>query len=462
MFASLAETVRYIPKQVVYHAGDAVNAQGLFFIVEGSCTVSKCVELKELTKMQLEQSGHGIRLGHGITPTNAALQPPGPAGSTTLSVSSIPARWTNLNEKQSDSAYEVKLRTLESRQWFGYCTMLNMAVRQSTVTSAEHSIALVWSDHALNEFFSRFPGTSALLRDCIGGQKLMRELCNTSFLTNLQEEHAALLTTLFQSRYVPANTVIFEGQRRNEADTPVGWIRSRALSHPLCVFCSEGDPASESSSLFMLVSGSAVMYQAVPGGGQNLVKAIEPGAFFGEACMLFRLPRIGTVRTNHASLLMELSLASFTSFLRYTPYLGVDVKKAFNNNSIASVYLMQNPVILQAFTEFCAAEHSGENVEFFAAAKQFRTSPLRQKALITLDARSIFDKFVSASASSQVNLFSTTRDRIASAIEHNIINKLTFEEAEEEILHLMDRDSFNRFKQSGMFQEALQRCRDKQ
>lgn len=143
----------------------------------------------------------------------------------------------------------------------------------------------MWS-HA--EFFLTYPSASSLLRNGLAGQRLMRELCNASFLTNLQDDHAALLCTLFQSRWIPANTVVFQ----------------------------EGEHSSECSSLFMLVSGSAVMYQAAPGGGQskhdnrrrspinaialadprhlvchvwfcagqNLVKAIEPGAFFGEAC----------------------------------------------------------------------------------------------------------------------------------------------------------------------------------
>lgn len=100
-------------------------------------------------------------------------------------------------------------------------------------------------------------------------------------------------------------------------------------------------------------------------------------------------------------------------------------------------------------------------VEFFRDAKAFRTSGLRSKALVQLDARDIYQKYVDIKSDRQVNLFSATRDRIASAIEHSIINKLTFEEAEEEILHLMDRDSFSRFKASGLFQEALQKCRDK-
>jgi len=280
-------------------------------------------------------------------------------------------------EKANESAFDVQLRTIESKQWFGYCTMLNMSHRQSTVTATEHTICLVWSNQSLNEFFGRCPGTSALLRDGLAGQRVMRELSNASFMTNLADEHAALLTTLFQSRFIPANTVIFE----------------------------EGENAADSSSLFVLVSGSAVMYQAVPGGGSNLVKAIEPGDFFGEACMLFKLPRIGTgqnpathknmglwrassgcvflflllttacvaagcmygcmgsVRTNHASLVMELSFSSFASFLKYTPHLGVDVKRAFNNNSILSIYLMQNPVILAAFREFCLTEQSSENVD---------------------------------------------------------------------------------------------------
>ena len=108
-----------------------------------------------------------------------------------------------------------------------------MTVRQSTVTATEHTMCLVWSEANLNELFSLFPGTSALLRDAIAGYRVMNELRNASFLTNLQEEHSALLCTLFQPRYIPANTVIFE----------------------------EGEPSTDSSLLYFLIQGSAVMYQ---------------------------------------------------------------------------------------------------------------------------------------------------------------------------------------------------------
>jgi hypothetical protein len=98
-----------------------------------------------------------------------------------------------------------------------------MSIRQSTITCLEHSVCLVWEESQLNDFFSRYPGWSALLRDGLAGHRLMRELSNASFLTNLQDEHAALLTTLFQSRSVPSNTVIFE-----EASSPR--IASRSSS----------------------------------------------------------------------------------------------------------------------------------------------------------------------------------------------------------------------------------------
>lgn len=233
--SSLARHVRFAPKEVIYSGGDPVNNDGLFFIIEGSSIVSKYVELREATQ------------NHNDLPSSIPRGTFAKPGSQNSATSTVAARWANLVDKP-DNAFEVKLRTFESKAWFGYCTMLNMGTRQATVTAAEHTTCLVWSDSALNEFFSQYPGTSALLRDGIAGQRVMRELCNASFLTNLQEEHSALLCTLFQPRYIPANTVVFE----------------------------EGEPPHEGSSLFFLVSGSAVMYQSVPGGGSNLVKAIEP------------------------------------------------------------------------------------------------------------------------------------------------------------------------------------------
>ena len=264
--AALATLTTYAPKQKIYQAGASVDEESiaLYFVVEGSCTVSKWVEFSSSSKNGMG-GGSG---GHMVSGVESKLAPIGGGGgglglpqpqrrenSSALIVSTnLAARWTNTLDKTADNSFEVKLRSIESTQWFGYCTMLGMSVRQTTVTAAEHTQCLTWDEEAINEFFGRFPGTSSLLRDGIAGHRVMRELSNASFLTNLQEDHSALLCTLFQSRFIPSNTVIFE----------------------------EGQLSSESSSLFVLVSGSAVMYQAVPGGGQNLVKAIEPGDFFGQ------------------------------------------------------------------------------------------------------------------------------------------------------------------------------------
>lgn len=454
-FSSAARLVTFKSEQVIYRTGDAVGAHALFYLVEGCIKVSKRVEMYESESMHapVGADGRTSYMGDNMISTNfmnitavngTALINPNNRGTYRPSklsgfkaqnpnAVSMTARWMADDNAPPDPTCtsEVTLRQIEKDQWFGFCTLLGMRTRQSSMVAIEHTEALVFDEIRLKQFFADFPGTASIIRDQIAGQRVMRTLKTAPFLMNMTEELSALLCTLFQPRAYPANTIVF----------------------------AEGDAPTEHMNLFVMISGSAVMYQSVPGGGQHVVRVIENGENFGEACCLFLLPRIATVRTNRNSIIMELQMSSLTKFLLYSPDIKVNTRSAYNNAAIATHHLLNNEQIVSYFTKFCETEHSTENIAFWAECKRFRLSAVRNKELLTVDAHRLYQRYIAESAAEQVNLQGLTRSRIGHAIEHGIINKLTFEEAEDEVLHLMDRDSFNRFKNSELFQECLLVCR---
>ena len=129
--SSLARLVRYNPKEVVYQGGDEIRPDcALYFVIDGSCTVSKYVEMRETTSF----GGGTAHLDAQSLPQSRAPkqnlnrpQQTHPSTNHSIPTTHIPARWTNIQDK-ADNTFEVKLKVIESKGWFGYCTMVSMHV----------------------------------------------------------------------------------------------------------------------------------------------------------------------------------------------------------------------------------------------------------------------------------------------------------------------------------------------
>jgi CRP-like cAMP-binding protein len=260
---------------------------------------------------------------------------------------------------------------------------------------------------------------------------VIKELRNAPFLRGLTKQQASLLSTLFHPRRLLANSLVFE----------------------------EGQRTKDGPSLFFCNSGTLTMHQSDQSRAHLLIRYIQPNEFFGEACMLFDLSRIATVRTVSDCLLSELPYSAFATFLRQFPSVSIDMTCAFNQQSIPTQHLLSNPTIMAAFAMFVAHEASMENVAFWMAARKFRMQATRNKQFLIQDARALYETYISPDAAKQVNLRGTAQATLQKAIQHGCITKLTFEEAEQEILTLMDLDSFARFRLSKEFSNSLELCR---
>ncbi|KAL7852311.1 hypothetical protein SRHO_G00180960 [Serrasalmus rhombeus] len=105
---------------------------------------------------------------------------------------------------------------------------------------------------------------------------------------------------------------------------------------------------------------------------------------------------------------------------------------------------------LQAFRWFLRSEFSEENLAFWLACQDYRSSP---ESRLAEKASSIYTQFINPDAPQEVNLDSETRDALMCVMDEPATNM--FDEAQQRIYCLMAKDSFPRFLRSPYCRSTL-------
>ncbi|XP_051233473.1 regulator of G-protein signaling 21 [Dicentrarchus labrax] len=109
--------------------------------------------------------------------------------------------------------------------------------------------------------------------------------------------------------------------------------------------------------------------------------------------------------------------------------------------------LLQDKKYLAAFHSFLESEFSEENIEFWLACEDYKstTSPddLRWKA------GEIYQEFIQPTACREINVDHHIREKIKKSLEEPSLS--CFEEAQKHVYMLMERDSCPRFLQSDAY-----------
>ncbi|KAK3557581.1 hypothetical protein QTP70_030508 [Hemibagrus guttatus] len=119
-------------------------------------------------------------------------------------------------------------------------------------------------------------------------------------------------------------------------------------------------------------------------------------------------------------------------------------KTSFNN-------LINHDVGRAAFTAFLKSEFSQENIEFWAACEDFKRTPVLQ---VQAKAKQIFKQYVDVDSPNEVNLDSATREETRRNLEMSDVT--CFDEAQNKIFTLMEKDSYRRFLKSKLFLDLCQ------
>jgi regulator of G-protein signaling len=104
---------------------------------------------------------------------------------------------------------------------------------------------------------------------------------------------------------------------------------------------------------------------------------------------------------------------------------------------------------VDSFMQHLKNEYSQENLEFWLAVKQFREDPTHKRA------SELYNQFVKQGADTEINIPYNIRERVEADMKvwagSSQVSRTIFDEAQREILILMQRDSLPRYQNSNLF-----------
>ncbi|XP_059153591.1 regulator of G-protein signaling 3-like isoform X1 [Physella acuta] len=105
---------------------------------------------------------------------------------------------------------------------------------------------------------------------------------------------------------------------------------------------------------------------------------------------------------------------------------------------------------LELFRGFLMSEHSDENIEFWIACENYKST--RSSKQLPALANKIFNDYVAVQSKREINLDSKTRNLTFESVTSNP-NRQTFDEAQRRVQALMEKDSYRRFLESEVYQD---------
>ncbi|KAG9346727.1 hypothetical protein JZ751_007041 [Albula glossodonta] len=114
--------------------------------------------------------------------------------------------------------------------------------------------------------------------------------------------------------------------------------------------------------------------------------------------------------------------------------------------------LLEDPTGVLYFTAFLKSEVSAENILFWQACEKFRQIPANQKEELAQEACSIYNSYLSSSASNAINIDDTARTQEGDLEDPK---PDMFNKAQQQIFKLMKFDSYTRFVRSQLYQNCM-------
>lgn len=213
------------------------------------------------------------------------------------------------------------------------------------------------------------------------------------------------------------------------------------------------DLGKEGNPLQYMLEGE-VKVQQLEDGEEKVVAIVKKLQFFGEVGLAIHLPRSSTVTARKKCLFLELTQHDFRQFCLIAPEVLEAFRDKLDDYQIPLRYLIHNPILQDYLLQYMHSEKSPENLQFWIPAKDFRLSDNKDPDAIRTEATEIVEKFIKEGSDSQVNINGATRKDILTAMKGQI-NRDVFQKAEEEVLALMTRDTWGRFKGKNLFQQCL-------
>ncbi|XP_013872237.1 regulator of G-protein signaling 21 isoform X2 [Austrofundulus limnaeus] len=109
--------------------------------------------------------------------------------------------------------------------------------------------------------------------------------------------------------------------------------------------------------------------------------------------------------------------------------------------------LLKDKRYLEAFRSFLQSEFSEENIEFWLACEDFKSTGSSED--LSWKAKKIYEEFISSAACREINVDHQTKEKIQNSLEKP--SRSCFDEAQKQVYLLMLRDSCPRFLNSDAY-----------
>ena len=220
---------------------------------------------------------------------------------------------------------------------------------------------------------------------------------------------------------------------------------------PNSIIFKEGD----AGNAFHILTHGEVSVRAKKGDVEFELCRMGPGKYFGEIALVRETTRSATVVTIDRCVVLSISKENFNEFFKECPEALSDFHVKLARYDIDLFKLIYHPLGRSYFAKYLVKEFSSENLKFWLAAKRYKELPIDSQVERDALGQEIYESFVKSAAIEQVNLNSKNVQYVAQRVKSKCFDPDLYSACSEEILALMNSDSFKRFKQGDLFQEFL-------
>lgn len=183
---------------------------------------------------------------------------------------------------------------------------------------------------------------------------------------------------------------------------------------------------------------------------------LTPGCYFGPFTFQRLALAKGKVYARSPGVLLSCSFDKMQQLFHEFPMVAAEANIAWFGERCDLASVLRHTVLTQRFQAFLQAEHSDENFAFCMDVEKFRAAAGDDRNAL---AQHIREQFIQSDSPKEVNLPAVIRDgiveRLSKLAPSEVVPTTFYDAAWDEIMRLMTKDSFPRFKKSPLFQSVL-------
>ncbi|KAJ0409431.1 hypothetical protein P43SY_002321 [Pythium insidiosum] len=332
----------------------------------------------------------------------------------------------------SSSRATAPLAKLEAGSFFGEMSLLINIPRAATVTTVESCLLMSIEKEAFHTFLDRLPNVKSNVYGLLK-ERLFAKAMMSGVLPYFKAVPPARLMQF--SHGLTIEDHVHKGDCILDQEAKEKHRFGVVVYGVIEIVAGEGRPrsAKRDQSVFL-----------------------TPGCYFGP----FTFERLGYQRgkifARSAAVLLTCPFSELLELFQEFPEVAAEAHIAWFGERCDLAAILRHAALTQRFQTFLEAEHSDENFTFCLDVQTFRSAARGERFEL---ATYIMQRYIVPGSPKEVNLPATIRDSLILSLKTFIptdeVPTTFYDSANDEIMRLMTKDSFPRFKKSPLFQGVL-------